>query len=318
MHPFPIDMYAYHNRLRDAHPAEKMLFAGLTMLVCLIASSPLVALLALAFVTVAVVRVAGIPLRAFWFFVRLPTGFILLGVLTLAITSVDPANPETLVALPVGPWHVGVMESSLARAVQVTSVSFACVASMLALALTTPMVDITDQLRKWRVPQLFIELMVLMYRFIFVFIETAQAMYIAQNARLGYSNWRRSLHSVGMLAANLYLRSQTRAAALFTALTARGYTGELRVLTAQPVWSRRNLALIAGVESVLLLATVATWSRVLHESRRYWRYAFTQRCAPYRLAGTGGVGCGQGQRRRTRGAQDRGNCGKCRASRAGG
>ena len=259
MHPFPIDMYAYHNRLRDAHPAEKMLFAGLTMLVCLIASSPLVALLALAFVTVAVVRVAGIPLRAFWFFVRLPTGFILLGVLTLAITSVDPANPETLVALPVGPWHVGVMESSLARAVQVTSVSFACVASMLALALTTPMVDITDQLRKWRVPQLFIELMVLMYRFIFVFIETAQAMYIAQNARLGYSNWRRSLHSVGMLAANLYLRSQTRAAALYTALTARGYNGELRVLTAQPTWSRRNLALIAGVESVLVLATIAPW-----------------------------------------------------------
>ena len=130
---------------------------------------------------------------------------------------------------------------------------------MLALALTTPMVDITDQLRKWRVPQLFIELMVLMYRFIFVFIETAQAMYIAQNARLGYSNWRRSLQSLGMLAANLYLRSQARASALFTALTARGYSGELRVLTAQPTWSRRNLAIIAGVESVLLLAAIATW-----------------------------------------------------------
>ena len=259
MHPFPIDMYAYHNRLRDAHPAEKMLFAGLTILICLIASSPVVALLALGFVTVAVVRVAGIPLRAFWYFVRLPAGFILIGVLTLAITTVVPADPTTLAALPIGPWHVGVMESSLARAVQVASVSFSCVASMLALALTTPMVDITDQLRKWRVPQLFIELMVLMYRFIFVFIETAQAMYIAQNARLGYSNWRRSLQSLGMLAANLYLRSQARASALFTALTARGYSGELRVLTAQPTWSRRNLAIIAGVESVLLLAAIATW-----------------------------------------------------------
>ncbi len=135
MHPFPIDMYAYQNRLRDAHPAEKMLFAGLTILICLIASSPLVALLALGIVTVAVVRVAGIPLRAFSYFVRLPAGFILIGVLTLAITSVDPANPATLLALPIGPWHVGVMESSLARAVQVASVSFSCVASMLALAL---------------------------------------------------------------------------------------------------------------------------------------------------------------------------------------
>lgn len=259
MHPFPIDLYAYNNRLRDAHPAEKILFAGLTMLICLIASSPVVAVLALACVTVAVVRVAGIPLRAFWYFVRLPAGFIVIGVLTLAVTTVDPAGPQTLLALPIGPWHIGVVESSLTRAVQVASVSFACVASMLALALTTPMVDLTDQLRKWRVPQLFIELMVLMYRFIFVFIETAQAMYIAQNARLGYSNWRRSLRSAGMLAANLYLRSQSRASLLFTALTARGYSGELRVLTAQPTWSRRNLILIACVESLLLLTTVATW-----------------------------------------------------------
>ena len=180
MHPFPIDLYAYHNRLRTTHPAEKILFAGLTILICLVASSPVVALLALAFVTVAVVGVAGIPLRAFWYFVRLPASFIVLGVLTLAVMSVDPADAGTLFALPVGPWHLGATWSGLERAAQVASVSFACVASMLSLALTTPMVDITDQLRKWRVPQLFIELMVLMYRFIFVFIETAQAMYIAQ------------------------------------------------------------------------------------------------------------------------------------------
>ena len=53
--------------------------------------------------------------------------------------------------------------------------------------------------------------MTLIYRFIFVLLETAQAMRLAQEARLGYSSWGRWLRSVGMLASNLFLRANTRA-----------------------------------------------------------------------------------------------------------
>src|SRR5688572_9436465 len=94
--------------------------------------------------------------------------------------------------------------------------------------------------------------MTLVYRFIFVLIETAQAMHVAQEARLGYSTAGRSLKSVGMLVSNLYLRSNARASVLFTALTARGYTGDLRVLRDEPVWSRRTLLLIGGAERFLV------------------------------------------------------------------
>ena len=55
-----------------------------------------------------------------------------------------------------------------------------------------------------------------------------------------------------MLASNLYLRANVRATALFTALSARGYTGDLTVLQARPSWSARNLALIAGSGALLL------------------------------------------------------------------
>ena len=90
------------------------------------------------------------------------------------------------------------------------------------------MVDLTEQLRRWHVPVLFVELMTLVYRFIFVLLETTQAMRTAQEARLGYSSVGRWLRSVGMLASNLYLRANTRATNLFTALSARGYTGDLK------------------------------------------------------------------------------------------
>ena len=79
--------------------------------------------------------------------------------------------------------------------------------------------------------------MTLIYRFIFVLLETAQAMRLAQEARLGHSTGD-AARSVGMLVSNLYLRANARATALFTALSARGYTGDLRRLRADPIWSR--------------------------------------------------------------------------------
>jgi cobalt/nickel transport system permease protein len=257
MNPFPIDAYAYANRLRWIHPGEKLLFAGATLLVCLYFRSAAVSLAALLLLSVGLSRVAGIPLAVFWRFLRVPAGFIALGVLGITVVAVSPGAPGTLVALPVGPWAVGVTAGSLAQGVGVLAASAGCVASTLFLALTTPIVDITDQLRRWHVPVLFVDLMLLVYRFIFVLLETAHAMHVAQEARLGYSTPRRALRSVGMLASNLYLRANARAKALYTALTARGYTGDLRVLMERPAWSARHVATILALDAGLLVVGLA-------------------------------------------------------------
>jgi cobalt/nickel transport system permease protein len=256
VNPFPIDAYAYANRLRWAHPAEKIIFALVTVVICLVSRSPLVCLLALLWATLEVTVLGGIPLRAYWYFIRVPVGFIFTGVITLAVIGLPAGAPDALLAFSLGPWEFGVTAASLGQAAQVFLTSFAAVGITLGMALTTPMVDITEQLRRWHVPQLFVELMTLIYRFIFVLLETAQAMRTAQEARLGYSSWRRWLRSVGMLASNLFLRANTRAMHLFTALSARGYTGDLKVLQAQPVWSRRNIALIAAADGLLLVLAV--------------------------------------------------------------
>jgi cobalt/nickel transport system permease protein len=257
LNPFPIDAYAYANRLRWCHPAEKILFTILTILIVLVAGSPIVAALAFLLGALAATRLAAIPLRAYWYFVRLPLGFIVISVLTMAVTTVPADGAGALVSAPIGPWRLGILPQSLAQTVRLFSVSLASVGATLFLALTTPMVDLADQLRRWKIPALFVELMTLVYRFIFVLLETAQAMHLAQESRLGYCTAGRSLRSVGMLVSNLYLRSNARASALFTALTARGYTGDLTVLRDEPTWSRHNLVLI-GVSQLLLVAGALT------------------------------------------------------------
>ncbi len=85
MHPFPIDAYAYQSRLRAMHPGEKMLLAFSTILICLLAGSPMAALLALSSMAALTIGIAGVPLGTWWYFLRVPAGFVLIGVITVAV-----------------------------------------------------------------------------------------------------------------------------------------------------------------------------------------------------------------------------------------
>lgn len=230
MNPFPIDAVAYGNRLRRTAPAEKFLFAGGIIVLAIAFKSLLLSALLIVVVAGVLQRFAGITVREFWRFLWLPAGFIMIGVVPMAVEIVRPTTPDVLGAMTIGAWQVGITVRGLTQAGAILASSFGSVAGSLFLALTTPMVDITDQLRRWHVPALLVEMMMLVYRFIFVLLETAGAMHTAQDVRLGHSSRSRWMHSAGMLVSNLYLRSQRRADLLFTALSCRGYAGELRVL----------------------------------------------------------------------------------------
>ena len=57
------------------------------------------------------------------------------------------------------------------------------------LVLTTPLTSILLILRKAHIPSVLIEMSLLIYRYIFVFIEVMETMHIAQELRLGYSGF---------------------------------------------------------------------------------------------------------------------------------
>jgi len=124
-------------------------------------------------------------------------------------------------------------------------------AAMNFLAMTTPVVDLVDLLRRLHVPAWLVDLIVAMYRFIFVLLDALERMITAQDSRLGYCSVRRGMASVGILAAGLFVNAIQRTRRLQTSLDARGYDGELRVL---PSRYRQNWALWgAGLAAVVTL-----------------------------------------------------------------
>lgn len=252
-----IDQYAYANRLLPVHPAEKFFFAVSTMVVCLVSSSPVTFLAVVLLMAVVTTLGGGIPGRFFARLMLVPAAFLVTGVATIAI-SFDGNPAGLLYAIPLGDYTVGVRSRDLVLAINLFLKSLGAVSCLYFLSLTTPMVEIIAVLRRLKVPPLFIELMTLVYRFIFVLMETAERIRISQASRLGYSSLRNSYVSLSWLFSILFLRSYHRSHAMFTALLSRGYDGQLKVLESTYPLSRRNLAFIAVAE--LLLVALAWYT----------------------------------------------------------
>jgi cobalt/nickel transport system permease protein len=110
-------------------------------------------------------------------------------------------------------------------------------------------------LRKAHVPKVLTEMSMLIYRYIFVFIEVMETMHTAQELRLGYSGLMKRLRSMSLLIANLFIRTLEQGERTFIAMNARGYDGNIRVLEDLPKPSKT--ALIGIVIFVTSLAIVA-------------------------------------------------------------
>ncbi|MDT0301256.1 cobalt ECF transporter T component CbiQ [Streptomonospora wellingtoniae] len=235
-----IDAAAYASPWRRVHPAAKGLFFG-GLLVCALAlptwpAAPLVAAVALS----AAFGPARVSPRAFARTAWGPLLFIVTGSLTLLVTV---GGPEGAVALdPEGP----------ARAGEITGRAAAAVCCQLLFAFTTPLADLLPRLTRIGLPAALVEVVALIYRMLFVTLDSARRVQTAQAGRLGYVDRRAWVRSVGSLGAALFVRTFHRAQRMQRGLECRGYTGELTVLVDElPL---RPAALVAAALPPLLVA----------------------------------------------------------------
>jgi cobalt/nickel transport system permease protein len=234
-----IDTSAYLNRWRKKSLAEKSLLAFGMLLIAVSVSSWQAALLVAALMIGATLFGAGVAFPLWWKTMTVPIGFLFAGVFTLIFQ--------------VQLWHIGIAPHGLELAGRVGARAFAGLTCLLFLALTTPAADLAAGMRRIGVPAEIAEMMLLMYRFVFLLTDTAETMNAAQAARLGHITYRRHMKSLSLLIANLMPRALARAHALEIGLAARGWRGELRVLSPVRRASATGLGVILALEVLVLL-----------------------------------------------------------------
>lgn len=219
-----IDSYAYINKLKKLHPAEKILFALGMLLVCLLSPSRTACWAVLLVMSVSTVAWAGIRLRVYLKLLAVPMVFLAMSVLPVLF---EGAGAGELVYN--GGWIV-ITANSLQRTLSLTARAMGSVSCLYFLSLTTPMIDLFSQLRAWHFPQLLLELMELIYRFLFVILDISRSMVKAQQMRMGYRNLRTGMRSLGQGLSMLLSRTFQRSNMIYSALEVRLYSGSLASL----------------------------------------------------------------------------------------
>jgi cobalt/nickel transport system permease protein len=102
--------------------------------------------------------------------------------------------------------------------------------AMCFISLTTPMTDIFTALRQCRVPDAVIDLMMIIYRTIFILMDQVIQIYQAQIMRLGYSTYRESIDSFATLCGAAFIASWDAGEDLVRAMDARCYEGKFALL----------------------------------------------------------------------------------------
>ena len=109
--------------------------------------------------------------------------------------------------------------------------AYGAVCCLYFLSLTIPMQEIIMMLGAMHLPPLIIELMYLIYRYIFLLLDIQHRMTIAASSRLGYASLRSSWFSFTHISGNLLAASFSRSNNCLDAMDARCYNGRLRFLT---------------------------------------------------------------------------------------
>lgn len=243
-----IDDAAWSSRWRDRSLLDKSVVSlGLVLAALLLPPWPGSVLVAATAIGLALWG-SRTPPRLLLRALSVPLVFIVVGAASVAITIAVEPN-----------WSIGVTDESLSRAAGVAGHALAGTLAVLLLALTTPMVDILAGLGRLRVPGPCIEVVAVMYRMLFILLDTTRAIHASQNARLGYSTASRSLRSAGALCSAVLLHAWGRARRLEQGLAGRGYVDSLPTAYApaksSPMFLCSTVLGLAALVAVSLLVT---------------------------------------------------------------
>jgi cobalt/nickel transport system permease protein len=199
--------------------------------------------------TCVIIFAARIPPLFYGKLLLLPIFFLSAGVLTVATN----ANSRDMI-FGVLFFHnpIGVSASSLNEAAVLFMKALGAVSCLYFLILTVPVTEIIHILRKCKVPTLFIELMTIVYKFIFIIFETMNRIYVSQKSRLGYGNYITGYKSLGRLISSLFIISLKRYEDMYNALESRCFTGDFHFYGRDYIFSKTRISMMVGFDGLML------------------------------------------------------------------
>ncbi len=171
-----------------------------------------------------VLTVIAIPMHFFWLFI-----VIVIGLVALALMSKIPMLFLLKRLLLLEPFVVCIailalfQENGVIVFASIVIRSTLSLLTILLLTNTTPFAEVLQVLRKYHFSPLFVTVLALMYRYLFVLVDELERMQRARASRLFRRNHLQSWKMLSTIIGQLFIRSSERAERIYAAMCARGW-----------------------------------------------------------------------------------------------
>ena len=183
--------------------------------------------------------------------------FILISILGIIITI--SRNALGFFDIQVMSFFISITKTSQEKGIELFLLALASVSVLINFAAATPLGDVIYALKKLKTPWVLIEIMYLIYRYVFILYYVFNLLQNGANSRLGFSNIKNTYRTSMMLASRLFNKSFYMARDSYNAMESRLYNGRLRFLEN----IKEEKKALGYYAFVLLILAIFVWEKIL-------------------------------------------------------
>lgn len=224
-----IDDYAYKNKLSKVNPNMKFAIGMLLLILSLINPYNYISLLVIGIMSFVIVGIAKIEFKDYIHFIKIPLVFLILSIIMILLNFAKDKE-SLLYSINIGSLYIGVSNESIVSSTRLFFRALSCLTCIYFIMLTTPFNQLIFVFKKLHLPDIFLEISMLMYRFIFIFMEEVADIRKSQELRFGYINLKNAYNSFGLLVNMLFKRMMIRYDEMSIALDMKLYDGTFYIV----------------------------------------------------------------------------------------
>lgn len=257
-----IDQYANNSKISHINPKVKVVLAITLMFFSIGMNSILISII----ITLAMIYLTVIKGKvSFTYYIKLltfPIIFLLLSTLLICFDlSFDEIGQYNIRFLN---FYIITSDKNIYKCILTICKSIGAVTSMYMITLSIPVYEFIGVLKSFKIPSIVIELMNMIYRYIFILMNIQSKMSFSAKSRLGNRNFKTSYYSFSNIMTNLLIISFKEASMYYNAIESRCYNGEIIFLELEKDINKKHIVYGVSFIIIILITYILTIVGGLH------------------------------------------------------
>lgn len=196
------DKYAYNNRIVNLSPVIKFFMYIALLVISFLGITSLQLLLIFTMIPLTI-YIAKVKIKLYFKWILVTFPFVFISLVTFVLTFSENQN-ALIYSIPFSNGFLGISTTSLNETITILLRVYSSLLSTYFFILTVPFQQLVQLLSQIKVPKFLLDIIILMYRFIFMFLHEFIVMRDTMDLKFGFKNTKSTYKSLGLLANNLF------------------------------------------------------------------------------------------------------------------